>query len=706
MAQPTLPTWADGDPSYVIEPGSSKKTTGWLSGEKPPYQYMNWIHNATTAYLTYLEDKILSGANAILRSSSAGSWNGSTLTLADPLDISFRVVDGEQLNRLPAGSYAFSDGQVLVVKKDASNASPVTLSSGSYGSLAEGDYVIVTETSLTGDDWENETIILRRKGSDLENVLSGEIYESGSSIDWGKTSLTNASINDASNASVTRVFSATHTTTGTAASGIGTELALLAENDAGSSILVTSLQGVLSTVTSGAEVSNLQFYLTKGGASINPLSLSTTNAYSGGLVFPAPSLQIKGNASQQTAGLMIQSHSSGGNSVMALDSASCTVGQRIASLSYGSRGTDLVSLGIFNETTGSLVYSALCFDSATGFLGIGTESPDVKLEVVRTGTQARLTYTEGSVYSDIETDSSGYLILTTTGGRVNIIGSDTAIASTKRFYFDNFGDTSVGEVSANVINWIAGGSEIMRAGTSVGIGTTGPDAKLDVLSTTEQIRQTYTDGSVYASHLVNSSGYYSVVATGNRYGFGTSSPSTDFHFKGDNSSTAVLRLESNGAFDAALQLTSTNTGSGFVWIYDESANTLALNYDATIGSGAGRWTINSDGELLLPDVDPPTANYANRNSFIQAKGLTHSGGGTSVIGGYNIASCSDDGTGLGTTFWDTDFAAANYTVVAMASGIGFISERTYNAAYMSFNRYDDTGTLTDGSMFVIATGVQ
>jgi hypothetical protein len=49
---------------------------------------------------------------------------------------------------------------------------------------------------------------------------------------------------------------------------------------------------------------------------------------------------------------------------------------------------------------------------------------------------------------------------------------------------------------------------------TTGIGTTGPDAKLDVLSTTEQLRLTYTDGSAYTAFTVSSGGDLTLDPTG------------------------------------------------------------------------------------------------------------------------------------------------------------------------------------------------
>lgn len=59
--------------------------------------------------------------------------------------------------------------------------------------------------------------------------------------------------------------------------------------------------------------------------------------------------------------------------------------------------------------------------SSAGLVGIGTTSPDRKLDVLdASNPQLRLTYTDGSVYTDFQTDSSGNLTITPTGTKVTI----------------------------------------------------------------------------------------------------------------------------------------------------------------------------------------------------------------------------------------------------------------------------------------------
>jgi hypothetical protein len=66
--------------------------------------------------------------------------------------------------------------------------------------------------------------------------------------------------------------------------------------------------------------------------------------------------------------------------------------------------------------------------TATGNIGIGTTGPDRKLDVLdASNPQLRLTHTDGSVYTDFQTDASGILNISPSGGGVSLgDGSDLA----------------------------------------------------------------------------------------------------------------------------------------------------------------------------------------------------------------------------------------------------------------------------------------
>jgi hypothetical protein len=88
-----------------------------------------------------------------------------------------------------------------------------------------------------------------------------------------------------------------------------------------------------------------------------------------------------------------------------------------------------------------------------------------------------------------------------------VTGSTETIGTQYQLYIDT--------PTQGTTNWAiysVGGNSYF--GGAIGIGTTGADAKLDVLATTEQLRLTYTDGSVYSSFNVNSSGQLEISPTG------------------------------------------------------------------------------------------------------------------------------------------------------------------------------------------------
>lgn len=59
MAKPTsYPDWTDGNPLKQVEPGAGKKTLGWTAGEKPPFQYFNWLFYILGLWTRYFDETI------------------------------------------------------------------------------------------------------------------------------------------------------------------------------------------------------------------------------------------------------------------------------------------------------------------------------------------------------------------------------------------------------------------------------------------------------------------------------------------------------------------------------------------------------------------------------------------------------------------------------------------------------------------------
>jgi hypothetical protein len=74
MAKPTnTPRWANvsGD---IVEPSSDKKDVGFISGERPPAQFLNWLLNLLYQWIAWLNDIVApSSGSEALSISSAGT---------------------------------------------------------------------------------------------------------------------------------------------------------------------------------------------------------------------------------------------------------------------------------------------------------------------------------------------------------------------------------------------------------------------------------------------------------------------------------------------------------------------------------------------------------------------------------------------------------------------------------------------------------
>jgi hypothetical protein len=129
----------------------------------------------------------------------------------------------------------------------------------------------------------------------------------------------------------------------------------------------------------------------------------------------------------------------------------------------------------------------------TGNAGAGTTSPDRKLEALDSGSpQLRLTHTDGSVYTDFQTISSGHLLISPTGPDVSVLKPVTVSADSDAFRFFTNADTNLRwalntdssglfHITQKGDGWAGQGTRfsINRSG-NVGIGTSNPGAKLHV----------------------------------------------------------------------------------------------------------------------------------------------------------------------------------------------------------------------------------
>lgn len=195
MAKPVLPVWATT--GAILTPIPAKQATGWVAGEEPPCEYMNWIQNLAYLWDVYFNAKTENISPLNLRSASTVSWNGSVLTFGSNLQIVFRSDSNPaQINQFTAGTLTLADGDVVVVNRDKSSASPVTLATHAYPGLTPGTYAIIPESSLTNANIENELILFRRNGSNLEIPNEGLIYATGTTWTIGAVNNNHSLLNN------------------------------------------------------------------------------------------------------------------------------------------------------------------------------------------------------------------------------------------------------------------------------------------------------------------------------------------------------------------------------------------------------------------------------------------------------------------------------------------------------------------------------
>lgn len=366
--------------------------------------------------------------------------------------------DGEMTPRiqLSASPYAFNADQLDGLDaEDFVQLSPSVAQTGSIditGSISAGSATLSGDISINGGDITSSGAlnIQPNAGSSLSITLSttGDLVVNTDQF-YIDTSAGNVGIGNASPSAKLEITGDIYLSNGAdrtiklenVASGAGNNLSILGSNGSG-----TSAAGGSLTLQGGGG---------GGGFSVG----GSVNIYGGTGSFSGGNVVIRGGTASWVGGVTINDSHNGGTAIntgtsngwVSIGNASAGVITLQTSSTIGLTGTTTITgqttgtaLVVNNSTStgnilqlqdnGSDVLVVADGGQVTiaGNVGIGTTGPDRILDILdASNPQLRLTHTDGSAYTDMQTDASGSLNVSNTGGVINL---QTDVQISNRIY--------------------------------------------------------------------------------------------------------------------------------------------------------------------------------------------------------------------------------------------------------------------------------
>ena len=418
--------------------------------------------------------------------------------------------------------------------------------------------------------------------------------------------------NDSTNNSVSTLLKLSHTTTGTAADGIGTRINFESEDDGGTVSTMGYIDTLFTDVSDGAEKSAIQFYTRSGGSIARQMHIDSTGVGIG-TTSPLGKLSIQegssgGSANANADGLVIDNNAKTGLTILTPNNSEGLIffadpdDDNIGRITYNHSTNDMTfvtnnSTALTIDSSGRLLVgatSAFSADSVTidqgGFLAIRNTSGS-GMEVRRDSTDGSLIdfQKDGSAVGSIGTTSSYLYIAGNNSGAGNGSGLNfgTAIEPTNRLGGVHNGITDLGSSSNKFKDLYLSGTanaDEFHIGTQIGT------VPLSISKDT---------GSGVASAFIRSTGtsnngiVVDVTSTPNNY-------IADFRI-GNSCKVRIDRYgqlgigTDNPANKLEIQHGTVGTGNG-------SNNTLALRYNSTTLYGQhymdanGLYHIRADGQ--------------------------------------------------------------------------------------------------------------
>ncbi len=305
---------------------------------------------------------------------------------------------------------------------------------------------------------------------------------------------------------------------------------------------------------------------------------------------------------------------------------------------------------------------------------------------VASGTLATAVGLGSTIYNNQSggTVTSGYAFL------ANAPVATGAITNTRGVSISNQGSANVTNAVGLYVDAQSGAATTnyaaIFAGGNVGIGDTTPDAFLEVLGTTEQLRLTYTDGTVDSRFTVDSSGNLNIDNTGTKTVIADDLQVTGNDILDSGTATRITLGTTTTLTNTTTTLSGTSTLTASSLATVTSAATLGMASTTTLNLGSNI-TINSAATALNLQADgSPDVNIAG------GSGTT----GCTIANATGNLTCSGTVTGNGTVlsqYWQR--LAGNLSPLTLNDTISATSAASTVATFTSSN---PAATLTNNTL--------